>query len=318
MGIWKGQYEEISIDWDSPIKNPVNPRNICLENRGGLGWLDGFNEWIVRCGLSSLGEPGIDTIQDNQGNQKEIMLTLHGKIANIPASNVEIKIGLDPPFELIVEGIVYECTMFGSNLKLKTQITTIPDSNMINVTDIIENLSESTEEIQILYHCNYGSPFLENGTKMIAPIRKVTPRDNTTTKGINNFNVFGPPKSNFIEQVYYIEMLADKNGLTKVLLVNKDKTKATSISFSLNELPYFTLWKNTASINEGYVTGLEPATSFPNKKSFERKNNRIILLKPKEKLHTKICVSIYNKIDEIKKVVTEIERIKGKTKTVNI
>jgi hypothetical protein len=149
---------------------------------------------------------------------------------------------------------------------------------------------------------------------MIAPILKVSPRDNNASKGINNFNVFGPPKNNFIEQVYYMEMLSDKKGFTKVLLTNKDKTKAACVSFSLNDLPYFTLWKDTASLDEGYVIGFEPATGFPNRKSFERKNNRIIILKPKEKFHTNISISIHNKIDEITELIMEINRIEGKTK----
>ena len=31
-----------------------------LESRGGLGWLDGFNELVVRCGYEWTGHPGID------------------------------------------------------------------------------------------------------------------------------------------------------------------------------------------------------------------------------------------------------------------
>ena len=38
----------------------------------------------------------------------------------------------------------------------------------------------------------------------------------------------------------------------------------------LEELPCFTLWKNTAAEADGYVTGLEPGTNFPNLRSFER------------------------------------------------
>jgi len=47
MGIWKGQCGDISLGWDSPVKDPVNPAFINLQDRGGLGWLKGFNEWFV-------------------------------------------------------------------------------------------------------------------------------------------------------------------------------------------------------------------------------------------------------------------------------
>jgi len=47
--------------------------------RGGLGWLEGFNEMVTRCGYEWVGHPGID---------KGVMLPLHGLAANIPASKV--------------------------------------------------------------------------------------------------------------------------------------------------------------------------------------------------------------------------------------
>ena len=70
MSIWKGMYKSMFLGWNSPIKNPVHPRHINLEAKGGLGWLEGFNEMIVRCGLSNFGAPGIDVITDNMGRKK--------------------------------------------------------------------------------------------------------------------------------------------------------------------------------------------------------------------------------------------------------
>src|SRR5262249_55610 len=44
--------------------------------------------------------------------------------------------------------------------------------------------------------------------------------------------------------------------------------------------PCFTVWKNTGAAEEGYVTGLEPATNFPNFKAFERRQGRVRTLPP--------------------------------------
>jgi hypothetical protein len=52
------------------------------------------------------------------------------------------------------------------------------------------------------------------------------------------------------------------------------------VRFSLKELPCFTVWKCSQSIEEGFVTGLEPATNFPNFKAFERKQGRVKVLPP--------------------------------------
>ena len=37
----------------------VNPAFIELNGRGGLGWLEGFNEMVTRCGYEWVGHPGI-------------------------------------------------------------------------------------------------------------------------------------------------------------------------------------------------------------------------------------------------------------------
>ncbi|MEM2111318.1 MAG: aldose 1-epimerase family protein [Candidatus Bathyarchaeia archaeon] len=316
MGIWKGTYQGVFLGWDSCIKELVHPNFINLEARGGLGWLDGFNEWIVRCGLNSFGAPGKDIIKDNTGKEKEVMLNLHGRIANIPASMVEVKIGLKPPFELGVEGVVYERTMFGSNLKLTTSISTTLGSNSLKISDMIENLRGVSDEMQILYHCNFGSPFLEEGACFVAPIKRVAPRDVTASRNMDKFDIFSSPERGFVEQVYFMELLGDNEGRTKAMLVNKDKTKAVSVSFSLRNLPFFTLWKNTSAIEDGYVIGFEPGTGFPNMRQFERQQNRVIKLEPKERYCTEFTISIHLGKEEIQKINDEIGKIRGKTNPV--
>jgi hypothetical protein len=51
-----------------------------------------------------------------------------------------------------------------------------------------------------------------------------------------------------------------------------------AVHFDTRTLPYLNLWKNTAAMEDGYVVGLEPATNFPNPRSFEEKQKRIVSL----------------------------------------
>ena len=138
----------------------------------------------MRCGLGYLGAPGTDIIKDNMGNEKEILLTLHGKIANLPASFVRVSVELKEPHYITIEGIVFERSMFGSHLKLTTSITTAPRSNWLRITDEVENLRAVPEEMEILYHCNFGMPFLEEGARFVAPIRCVTPSNANAARNI--------------------------------------------------------------------------------------------------------------------------------------
>src|SRR5207237_3508608 len=119
MGLWRGEYRGNYLGWRAPLFGPVHPKLVNLEGRQGLGWLAGFDEWLCRCGLASNGPPG-----DDGGTR----LTLHGRVANLPAHYDEARVHLDPPFELTVTGVVEEASPFGPHLRLSTTSPLVPGS----------------------------------------------------------------------------------------------------------------------------------------------------------------------------------------------
>ncbi len=71
---------------------------------GGLGWLDGFDELLARCGLENNGAPYEVKTKKPDGSESNTTYGLHGKIANIPASYVAVHIGTEPPHEIVDRG----------------------------------------------------------------------------------------------------------------------------------------------------------------------------------------------------------------------
>ena len=57
MGIWRVRRGEKTLGWQSPVREPVHPAFVPLFDPSGLGWLDGFDELLCRCGLESNGPP---------------------------------------------------------------------------------------------------------------------------------------------------------------------------------------------------------------------------------------------------------------------
>jgi len=273
MNIFSAAYRGISLGWSSPIKEIVHPSLINLEARGGLGWLEGFNEWLCRCGMESFGPPGMDTIP----------LTLHGKVSNTPASRFGIQISPKKPSQITLWGEVREASMFGTNLKLTTSITTTANSNTISITDTVQNFSSTSQEFELLYHTNFGPPLLEEGSQFIAPVKKVIPVNERAREGLKKYYLYEKPIAGFVEQCYLFEMKKNRKGLTTVALVNKKKDMASSITYSSKELPCFTLWKSTGALSDGYVTGLEPGTNYPLPRKVEREEGRLSKLRPYEK-----------------------------------
>lgn len=294
MGLWRGEYHGIPVGWNSPVARPVHPSLVNLGARGGLGWLGGFNELMCRCGLSFNGPPGVDRIIDEQGNVSESELTLHGRIANIPAHHVSVEISDEGPGTLRVIGVVEETMMFAPALRLTSTVSTEAGSNGITVTDAITNIGGQPTELQMLYHANFGRPFLGEGSRLVAPIAEVAPRDAHSAKGIGSFAEYSGPVPGLPEEAFFFKLMSDSNEQTLVLLKNADGDRGVALSFSTGQLPCFTLWKNTQAEADGYVTGLEPGTNFPNLKTFEREQGRVITLQPGESYGTSFGLHVHD------------------------
>jgi hypothetical protein len=313
MGIFDVTSKGVRLGWDSPVKEIVHPSHINLDSRGGLGWLEGFNEWMVRCGLEFAGHPGTDEFIDNTGNPSTLNLTLHGKIQNIPASEYEIIIDPEPPHRIRIRGTVYEKFFYGPKLKLITEISTVAGSDTFQISDQLINEGAFAQEFQLIYHGNYGSSILEEGAQIYTAAKSVTPMNNHAAKGIDNWKSYQGPTPGFIEEVYLLEPQPDGEGNTIALLANADLTLGTSVQWNLSELPYLTIWKNTAAQEDGYVTGIEPATGYPFNRKVERKYGRVPMIQPGETRSFTLNFGIHHDQYSVQSVIGEIENLQKNT-----
>jgi hypothetical protein len=301
FNIWEAQVGDIRLGWDSPVREIVHPQFINLGDRGGLGWLAGFGEFVSRCGLESMGAPCID------GNTS---LGLHGRINYLPASLVEVRFEEAPAPRLVLRASIDETMMFGPQLRLVAEICTEIDSPEITFNDSITNLGDSPQEFQTLYHINLGPPLLGGGAQFIAPIKNVAPRDRRAAEGIDGWNRYtGPHAPGYTEQVYLMELWNDEQGQTEALLKSPDGQLGVSVSYSTKELPYFTLWKNEAPLRNGYVTGLEPATSYPCPRPFERSAGRLPTLRPGESHRSRVGIRALQKAGEVAEAEARIKNL---------
>jgi galactose mutarotase-like enzyme len=311
MGILRVVLGDLRLGWDSPVHEVVHPKYINLEARGGLGWLEGFNEWLARCGLEWAGHPGPDRFINNVGEQAEMNLTLHGKVENIPASEVEVIVERQPRPRIRVRGRVDERAFYGPKLELWTEFSIEPGSTTFRIEDTLTNRSAFESEFQILYHVNYGPPLLGAGARFSAPLQRVTPFNAHAAKDVDTYSEYAGPVRGFIEQVYNLQPFADSSGRSMVMLSNASRDRAVTMAFAVAELPYVTLWKNLTALEEGYVTGLEPGTGFPYTRRLEREAGRVPKLKPGETRHFAIDFGVHTDAAAIGAVEEQIKRIQN-------
>lgn len=307
MGIWRGIIDGIPVKWDSPVERPVHPTYVDQMRRGGIGWLDGFNELICRCGLGWHGAPGNDIIRDIDGKiVSEQFLPLHGRIANLAAHHVSVEERGDV---VAVTGIVDEASLFGGRLRLESTLTTRIHSNAFEITDVVSNLGGQSAEVEMLYHCNIGRPFLGEGSEFHTAASEVAPRNNRAAEGINMWNLFDGPTKGYAEQVYFTKAAADSAGRSMAVLADAESRHAVCVRFGTKTMPYFVLWKNTQAEADGYVAGLEPGSSFPNLRTVERREGRVIQLATGESVTFSLSMEVASNRRDVRRLLDEVTEL---------
>ncbi len=302
MGLWNARQGDVRLGWRSPVQGPVHPALVNLFAPSGIGWLDGFDEWLVRCGLESNGAPEFN-------DQGAVKYPLHGRIANQPAHRVEVTIDGDAG-EIAVTGVVDEARLFGNKLRLSSTISTRVGQPGATITDVVSNRSAEPGELELLYHINFGAPLAEAGAKAVLPIRKMAPRDAVAVTDLAEWDTYGRPSPGSAEAVFFFELAGDRDGATRALLHNAAADRGVSLRFNLGQLPYFALWKNRQAIEDGYVTGLEPAINFPNRKSFEKQMGRVAVLGPGESRSFEIAIEAHSDaaaVEAARKAVADLQ-----------
>ena len=270
MGIWQIEASGLRYGWKSPVDGPVHPCLVPIHDPDGLGWLEGFDELVVRCGLESNGAP-------ENGPGGSLRYPLHGRIGNLPAADLRVEVDQQSG-RVAVIGDVVETKLFFKRLRLSSRIEFTPGASRIDWVDTVTNELATPTTVQMLYHINVGAPVLSAGAQVIAPIEQLIPKDDLSASEIERWDEIGPPQSGYQERVYFAKLAADSAGQTAVLLRAADGDAGLGLRIDTQTLPYFILWKNTAALEDGYVVGLEPATNFPNPKSREAEQGRVVSL----------------------------------------
>jgi len=301
MGIWRGRCGDVELKWDAPAKGPVHPAFVNLADPSGLGWLDGFDEWLVRCGLENNGSPEFD----EKGTLK---YPLHGRIANTPAHSVTLDIDRKKG-EITLTGVVREARLFFKKLELTSSLTMRAGTSTFTIRDTVTNLSAEPSGFQLLYHINTGMPFISPGARVVVPFERLAPRSDVAVENLPQWDKCGPETPGSSEAVFFFVPAADKGGRVKTMLANAEGNRGLVLDFDKKTLPRFCLWKNRLSHKDGYVLGMEPSVNFPNNYSFEKKHGRVVPLKPGQSRTHELRFEVLHDAESVKRTEKEIAAV---------
>ena len=134
---------------------------------------------------------------------------------------------------------------------------------------------------------------LDPGVGFSAPVQQVSPFNERAVGEVADWQKYREPTRDYDETVFNVVLYGDENGETLAVLHNAAGDLGVSLGFNIQQLPVFSLWKNTDTMGQGYVTGLEPDTSYGAEtmapraynRSYQRALNRVPTIGPKEQRH---------------------------------
>ncbi|WP_349618313.1 aldose 1-epimerase family protein [Azotobacter salinestris] len=300
MNVLRAVAGDVRMGWDSPVKDVVNPAFIEQNGRGGLGWLEGFNELVTRCGYEWVGHPGMDNGE---------LLTLHGRAANIPATRVVLSIDEQPPYAIRLRGELKEQAFKKVDFSVATELSTTPGATGFVINDTLTNNGDYPKEYQALYHNNFGTPLLEQGARFVAPVKQVSPFNAKARGDLADWQTYRGPTKDYDETVYNLMPYGDDKGDTLAVLHNRAGDRGVRVDYNVQQLPVFSLWKNTDTAGQGYVTGLEPGTSFSYNRRFQRPLGLVPTIGPKEQRQFRVGFALLADKAAVDQAVRRVDEI---------
>lgn len=272
----------------------------------GMEWLRNFFAGLLTtCGLSNVGGPCEDTHPVIGGRK----YGLHGRITNIPATNICTKEAwVDGRYEMSVSGKMTESIVHGEVLSLTRTITSVLGKNLIRIHDEIENEGNVETPVQVLYHMNLGYPVLSENARLLVAPASVKGASDLAQEEIDKRDTFHAPVLGTVERCYFYQTKTNADGKTCVALINDELQLAVVFRYNPAQLPCLTEWK---MLNEGvYVLGVEPGNSYPIGRVNAKEQGLLETLKVGEVKTIDLEVEVVAGIEEIEKVEREIQALK--------
>ena len=299
MDFSDADYKGIPLCWRSSVGEASAA---FYEPEGGL-WDRNYHGGLFHTsGITTAGAPSED---------EGVALGLHGRISNTPAFNFYVDGHWEgDDYWVWLLGKVRITSGLGENLLLTRKVSAKMGENIIYLEDVVENQGYQTTPHMILYHTNFGFPLIGDETEFVAPIEK--------TRAINEENIslsskYHAPKSGFPDQLFYFDVAAKEDGLTKYAVINRNLNEKNglgiSIKYSKEALPNLLEWKK---LDKGhYVVEIGPTNAmYPiGGRKMEREQGTLKFLKAGEKVKYEIEFEILDSSVRIDSTVQEIKSI---------
>ena len=218
----------------------------------------------------------------------------HGRIGTLPTEQSWKRSYFEGDEYILSSGAVLrDTTIEGYNLELVRKIETSMSKAEIVVTDTIENLDYNDTDYLLLYHFNFGFPFVDEDLKLIFPEAKapVIAGNEATKNLLQDWDKITAPIDNETENLIFHTLKPDVDKVITVKLENPKLGIGAYIQYDSEYLPYLVEWKCMRSGE--YALGIEPSNNLIGGMRAEREAGRSRKISAGEKHVIKVVLGFY-------------------------
>lgn len=218
----------------------------------------------------------------------------HGRIGTLPTEQSWKKSAFDgDEYVLSAGSVVKDTTIEGYNLELVREVKTSLSKPEITINDSIENLDYNDTDYLLLYHFNFGFPFIDESLIKLFPesVPSVIPGNEASAKTLSEWNTLCPPIDNGAENLFFHTLKPETDKTVTVRFENPKIGIGAYISYETEYLPYLVEWKCMRAGE--YALGIEPANNLIGGMQAEREAGRSRVIAPGEKHTIKIMLGFY-------------------------
>ena len=257
----------------------IAPENFLEDGIKGFS-VNFFGGFLTTCGLLNAGRPC-----EENGRA----FGLHGCISNTACSRVDI---LEDEEAVRVSAVTEERHPQGELLRLERTVSLFKCMECIEIDDTVTNMGQAATPVMMMYHINFGEPFLSENLKVSAGFSYIEDRDAKRTAQPGEVLAMGAKGSADREHVYYTQ--ADmENGFT---LNDPDSGMQVILRAKGERLKWCGIWKN---FMEGtYALGIEPCFCPGLGRVGAARRGLLPVLQPQESFKNRICVTVKGSVSE--------------------
>ncbi len=210
-------------------------------------WLRTFTAGLLTtCGPQNLSSPCEDNGEE---------LGLHGRWSSLCAKQVCEFVDTEKG-EIRISGTLNDAVTMGNKLSIRRNISSQIGKSVIVIDDEIKNEGSRPAPLNVLYHINFGYPFLDENTQIEIPSKSFCGYNEYTNERIDEIATIKKPYSYACEKNY---LHTFDGGLVTARVYNPTLCGGLNVYIKFNSevLPYMTQW--VLEDYKDYVLAIEPA-----------------------------------------------------------